>query len=293
MNRKIINGPPTPLDHHSMISYINTLTEKYSFLSVTSIGETILGKSIPMLCIGNGEKSLLYVGSHKATDWKTSIILLEFIHDICESFQHGCSVCGLDLKYINKMRSICIIPMLNPDGVDYNINGITESNPLYERVYAMNNKSLDFSNWISNARGVDLDKNYMCQRTEQPAEEDPTTEGREGEWPESEPEIGSLCSFLRYNINIKLVLSLHSTNEKTGTCQINNNKYLHIINRVAVSSGYKLTAKSNLGTNYGLSRWCEGIGTTAISIIAPTEKNSLHTTYAQLKESLFTLPTFI
>jgi g-D-glutamyl-meso-diaminopimelate peptidase len=56
--------------------------------------------------------------------------------------------------------TLSVIPMLNPDGVEYQIHGVEENNPLRERLLEMNDGSEDFSAWQANARGVDLNHNY-------------------------------------------------------------------------------------------------------------------------------------
>ena len=53
-------------DHTAVCEYIDIMSERYSFMGVTSIGESILGKRIHLITLGNekADKSVLYVGVH-------------------------------------------------------------------------------------------------------------------------------------------------------------------------------------------------------------------------------------
>ena len=281
-----------PMNYTEMMQKIECMLEKYSFLSFNSIGETILGKTIPLLSFGEGKKSVLYIGAHRATDWKISNILIKFTDDICRLIHNNSTAYGYDIVNLMSMRNICIIPMLNPDGVDYNINGIEENNPLYERVLSMNNMKSDFSEWTSNARGVELEKNYVCLQNN--ANNLTTMAGREGEWSESEPEIGGLCNYLRYNINIKAILSLNGTvgnsfyhmNIVTSGNGVAN-KICKILGISEFQDGYEA-----INHTFGLGDWClDNIGLPVFDIMIQSGKESI--TYPKLKETLFKVPTFL
>ena len=110
--------------------------------------------------------------------------------------------------------------MLNPDGVDYQINGVSQDNILYDRLIKMNGGSNDFHLWQANGRGVDLNHNYNCGFAEYKRLEyemniiDGAPTKYSGESPESEAEVAYLCNYLRFNDNIGAVISLHSQGEE-------------------------------------------------------------------------------
>ena len=292
-----------PFDYNEMMMTIEKMTKKYDFLSFTSIGQTMLGKCIPMLSLGEGEKEILYIAAHKATDWQDSLCLMKFLCELCDFVKRKSKIYFYDSEYLYKTRTIHIVPMLNPDGVDYNINGISEENPLYERVMAMNDQSSDFSLWESNARGVSLDKNYIIERYSKNETEDNTEYSfsskpeREGEWAESELEVGSVCNLLRYNVNIKLIASIYS-NAEMELCVVNSSSQLsekkakisQLFKRDTQSTNYETGIKLKLG----LSNWCDvNLSTSVVSVLNKVSSRDCFYKYIRLREGLFSLPMLI
>lgn len=114
------------LDFGLMMKYIDVFLGRYPFLEVMSIGRTGMGKSIPMITLGKGKKEVLYVGGLCGTEWLTSIILLRFINEYCELYKQRGRIYNNTLESIYSEKCIRILPMLNPDGVDFIINGDPE-----------------------------------------------------------------------------------------------------------------------------------------------------------------------
>ena len=297
----------TPLDHAHMMRYIDVLSERYTFLSITGLGESILGKSIPVITLGEGKKSLVYVGAHHGMEWLTSVILLRFINEFCELYSRGSKVYNCSLNYMFSTRSIHIIPMLNPDGVDYQINGVSEDNILRDRLISMNNGSLDFSCWQANARGVDLNRNYNSRYAEYKQLENEmgimggASVRFSGEMPESEPEVGALCNFLRFNRNIQAVLTLHSQGEEIYYTSGDKTapRSRAIGERLAKMSGYSLCLPEESASYCGLTDWCiEELNIPSFTIECGKGQNPLPLSdffliYSKLRELLFCTPTLI
>lgn len=297
-----------PLDHKQMMNYIDILTTRYPFLAVTGLGESIMGRMIPMLTIGEGEKSIVYVGAHHGMEWITSVILLRYINEFCEMYSRGGKIYNYSLNYLFATRSIHIIPMLNPDGVDYQINGVSEENVLRERLIRMNGGSEDFGNWQANARGVDLNRNYNSRYAEYKKIE--AEEGIcggsalhfSGEMPESEPEVGALCNYLRFNRSIRAVLTFHSQGEEiyytSGGVKVAP-RSRSMGERLAKMSGYKLCHPDKNSSYCGLTDWCiDELNLPSFTIECGKGKNPLpisdcFTIYMKLRELFFCAPTLI
>ena len=146
-----------------------------------------------------------------------------------------------------------------PDGVDLAINGLGEYNPVRSRLMQMNGNSGDFSRWQANARGVDLNHNYdadwdLLKEIEIAAditEPCPTRYG--GEYPESEPEVAALTSFIRRERDISLLAALHTQGEEIywRYKDIIPPKAKILANLIAQATGYKLEYPDEEIASYG------------------------------------------
>ncbi|MBE6633328.1 MAG: peptidase M14 [Ruminococcaceae bacterium] len=294
-----------PLDHQALMKSIHMLAEQYPFLFVTELGKSILGKEIPLLRIGSGEKSVLYVGAHHGMEWLTASLLLRYTRDLCEGYAQGRSAYKLLLPLLLERYTVLVIPMLNPDGVDYHLHGVSEENPLRDRALSMNQGSNDFAAWQANARGVDLNHNYNAgfweyKRLE--AEEKiscgaPTRYS--GQEPESEPETRALCDLIRFQKDLRLVLSLHTQGEviyhrSGGRELLRARPAAEAISRMC---GYRLEDADGLSAYGGLTDWCiQKMEIPAMTLECGKGQNPLpicdiFPIYARLKKALFLAPT--
>ena len=210
----------TPVDYRRMMEILELFAEKYDFLSIGNLGNSIFERKIPIIKLGNGDKRVIYLGAHHGSEWITSGLLLRFINEFCELYKSGGAVDGISVENLFKTVEISIIPMLNPDGVDFSINGVSDDNILLQRLLAMNKESRDFTHWQANGRGVDLNHNYNFGFSEykQIEAEQGINGGAptrfSGEYPESEPETGYLCNYIRFYGDFLGALSLHTQGEE-------------------------------------------------------------------------------
>lgn len=311
-NPSLSGGKPiidytSPMDYKNLMNTLQYFSDRYPFISITYMGTSILGRGIPMVSIGEGkrEKSILYVGCHHGMEWITTIILLRFINEFCESLQSLRKMYSVNLQHLFRSRTIHIIPQLNVDGADIQINGPGEC-ILKDRLIAMNNGE-DFSHWQANARGVDLNHNYdagFYEYKKLEAEEGilggcPTRFS--GEAPESEPEVASLCSLLKFNENISMVLTLHSQGEEIyySSGGITTPRSFTIAKLMSKMCGYKLSEADGLAAYGGLTDWyIREIGKPSFTLECgkgenPLPLNMYFEIYASLRELLFTTPILI
>ncbi len=252
------------LTYDALMERLIFLSKSYEILKLSYIGTTILSRPIPMVTIGDSDakKSVLYVSTHHATENICTCALVDFIEEYANMYSQGRSVFGINLNVLYKMRKIHIIPMLNPDGVSYRLEGVGDSNPMKERVEKANNGS-DFWYWSSNARGVDLNHNYNAYFYEYKELEKQRgiCEGRgkySGETPESEPETSAVCKFIRYNIDTLCgVLTLHSQGEEIyyKSNGMTSPKSELIAKALSSMTDYKLSEATDTASYGGLTDW--------------------------------------
>ena len=199
---------------------VEGLRTRYPFIKVSTIGNSILGKSIYSLAIGNGQNKVMYNASHHANEWITTTVLMHFIE------QYAGIYAGLDLPMLGCITAemyeksmIYFVPMVNPDGVDLVTGAISPGSSAYKNAEAMNYLGLPFpSDWKANIKGVDLNVNYpatweiardikFAQGYTMPGPRDFV-----GEYPLSEPESRAMADFTRLN-NFSLTLSYHTQGE--------------------------------------------------------------------------------
>jgi len=298
--------PETVFDYKALMGHVDEISQRTSLCSVTFPAVSLLDRRIPMLSFGVGEKPILYVGTHHAMEWITGIVLLAFASDLSDCIKNNRQLYGLDLNYMLRTRTLHIIPVLNPDGVELVQHGLSDDNPMKERLLRMNGDSADFTHWQANARGVDLNHNYNSGFYEYKKLEAQAciSGGRStrysGESSESEPEVGSLCNFIRFS-DIKMILTLHSQGEEI---------YYSSGDRVppgaekiarlfASFSGYSLSKPEGMAAYGGLTDWfIEEFNRPSFTIECGKGENPLPASdwfsiYSRLRKMLFTAPTYI
>ncbi|NMA83044.1 MAG: LysM peptidoglycan-binding domain-containing protein [Epulopiscium sp.] len=194
------------------------LKKRYPFLKVDTIGKSIEGKNLYRIQLGAGPKHVSYNGSHHANEWITSPLLMKWIERIAEAYSQQGAIRGYNIENLWNQATIDIIPMVNPDGVNLVINGVSPANPYYQQLIQQNNGRTDFSNWKANIVGVDLNRNYPAAWEEYKQLEKelgitgPGPELYGGPAPESEPETKAMADYTRTHPFL-LVLAYHTQGE--------------------------------------------------------------------------------
>ena len=108
-------------------------------LSIKIIGKSVMGRLIPLIKIGRGEKKLLAVASVHGREFVSSAFVMRCAE---EFLKKGCEL---------KDKVLYIVPMLNPDGVEI---ALQRAEPL--------KKPEDFSHGLfkNNANNINLNANF-------------------------------------------------------------------------------------------------------------------------------------
>ena len=94
---------------------LRTLKQSYPFIQTGSIGKSIMGKDIPFIRVGRGQKEVFYSASYHANEWITSLVLLEFLYDYCNAIQTNSTIWNFYARRLFNTVSIYIVPLVNPD----------------------------------------------------------------------------------------------------------------------------------------------------------------------------------
>ena len=293
------------LTYNGMMEELNLMQDEHAELNLSYIGQSVFSRSIPLVTLGDkdAKKSVLYVATHHANENVCTSVLLNFISDYLDAYERYAQMYQINMRYLFKMRKIYVVPMLNPDGVEYRLNGLEKDNPIKDRVLAYNGGD-DFAKWSANARGVDLNHNYDAYFEEYKEMERAKgiTNGKtrySGEYPCSEPEISALVNFIRYNSEeISGALTLHTQGEEIYYSSHGNvpNGASHIADVLSRMTGYKKGQVDGMSACGGLSDWfIKELNKPCFTVECgrgenPLPESSIAEIYTRLKELLFTFP---
>lgn len=201
-------------NYATLINDLSRIKRVYPFITVPSIGNSVLGSMIPEVLIGSGAKRVHYNGAFHANEWITTPVLMTFLNDYLLALTNQSGIRGLLMDSFYQQTTLSVVPMVNPDGVNLVLNGPPAEEPWRSRVVEMNNGSWNFSGWKANIRGVDLNDQFpakweleRARNPKQPGPRDYT-----GERPLSEPEAIAMAQLTRRR-DFSRVLAFHTQGE--------------------------------------------------------------------------------
>ena len=152
---------PTNVNYSSFIlrQNLNSLVRKFPFINLQVVGNSVLGTPLYVVRLGVGKKKVFYSASFHANEWITSVLLMKFIEDYCNSYINNSSLYGYSIRNLFNTVSIYLMPMVNPDGVDLVTGAIDPNSPIYKSFLSIANSfpQIPFPNgYKSNFNGVDL-----------------------------------------------------------------------------------------------------------------------------------------
>lgn len=246
--------------HFNRKFLINNLVKEYDFLFSGRIGQSLCGRSIDFIRLGNPNKSNLWVCAHHGMEWLTSMVVLKFLKEVCDKIKNKRCFCGINLEKKFDEKGLVIIPCLNPDGVDISLQGPAAAGNFYRFVEMSSRGKSRF--WQANARGVDLNHNYSAGWNELHSMEikngiiKPCSTRFGGARPLSEPETIYLTNFCKKN-NFSSAIAFHSQGEEIywdfGPKTPKNSR--EIAEVLAVASGYTVSKPEGLAVGGGFKDW--------------------------------------
>ena len=142
INLNIVNTN-TKYNSSLLVQNLVALVRLYPFLNLQIIGKSVLGKNLYVIRLGNGPNRVFYSASFHANEWITSVVLMKFIEDYCNSYVNNSCLYGYNVRDLFSSSSIYIMPMVNPDGVDLVTDFLLVTSPAYRKAIEISN---NFSN---------------------------------------------------------------------------------------------------------------------------------------------------
>lgn len=197
------------------------LRARYPILSWRYYGRSVMGKQLPYIRIGNGQRQVFYSASIHANEWINSIVMMKFIEDFCIAYENNSEIFGYSARQIFENTSIFIVPMANPDGVDLVLGNISENSVYFSKAMeiSQNYPSIPFPDgWKANINGIDLNLQFPANWLEsrrikyEQGFVSPAPRDFVGFGPLTEPEALALYDFTLMR-NFRLILSYHTQGE--------------------------------------------------------------------------------
>lgn len=208
-HKNIVN-PTKNVTYKAYSYYVKVFAKLYpEFTSLEKIGESVEGRAIYALKVGNGKKEILVDAAIHAREHMTTNVVMEMIDNYSYSYNKKTSFAGYNVRQTLDTTSIWFVPMINPDGVTLVQNGINSmaNKNLIKKI----NKSSNYKRWKANARGVDLNRNFDGE-WKYVAFTPKTYKGYKGPRVFSEPEAQALKAFVERH-KFKSDISYHSSGQ--------------------------------------------------------------------------------
>ena len=292
----LINTYNAAPDYYLQTAAINNICKKFKFIHRGSIGKSLCGRKITSLSIGNRKSPALYAATFHGMEWLNTLFMLNFCEELSQAYENKSSADGVNVFSQLQKRGVMIIPCVNPDGVEIQLNG-SKSCPQYKRL--IDNTCQDTSRWQANARGVDLNHNFNAGWRELKELEvksgitKPSATRYGGTKPFSEPEtiaLKNLCIKNRFSH----VIAFHSQGREVY-CSYKNTPERSVVlgETFARLSGYKVALPDKIATGGGFKDWVIGyLKTPAITVVTGLGENPLplcdfQPEYKRIRRALF------
>ncbi|MFC7320219.1 M14 family metallopeptidase [Halobacillus campisalis] len=236
-----IIDPRQNYDSGILASDLEALATLYPFMRRRTIGNSVMGKDLIEVQIGNGERIVHWNGSFHANEWITTSVIMEFVNSYLLALTNNETIRGRAMLPFYDQVTLSVVPMVDPDGVDLVLNGPPEGN-FGEEALDINGGSLDFSGWKANIRGVDLNNQFPA-KWEVEAERKPKSPAPRdfpGYAPLTEPESIAMAE-LAGELSFEKMLAFHTQGEVIfwGFENLEPPRSRTIVNEFSRVSGYE------------------------------------------------------
>ena len=152
-----------PITSENCDRMIREIVAAYPFCTTEVLTTTAFQRPVRTLVIGQGERKVIFSAAHHANEWITTLVLLRFGEELAQAIQSGGTVFGVSAETISRLVTVCLVPMVDPDGVDLVVGEIGPGDIQFDLAQrlAADYPAIPFpEGWKANLLGVDLNLQY-------------------------------------------------------------------------------------------------------------------------------------
>lgn len=206
-----------PYTYEDMLVDIERLKGKYSLgFNAEVLGTSYDNRDIYLLTVGNpdAEKAMFFTASIHGAEYISSQLIMAQIEYYLDNLNEKYD--NVSFEEILSKVCIYVVPMVNPDSVAINQSGFfaISNEELREQLFKLEYTDM----WSSNARGVDLNRNFPTVGfgKDNGAKQEylgPSFKYYEGEYAASEKETQLIIDFVKSKDNLCAYISYHTKGE--------------------------------------------------------------------------------
>lgn len=208
----IIVNPNQVYSYATTEADIQKLKKAYpNLIQVKVIGKSEYGRNIYAVGLGTGPAKTFINGAHHAREWMTTNLTMYMINQYAAAAVNNTLIDGFNARYILSTTTIWFVPMVNPDGVTLQQQGLKAfPKSLHASLIKMNEGSTNFKRWKANAKGIDLNRQYNAGWSAIKSPKSPRYKDFKGYAPESAVEAKAIVKFTN-DINPEMAVAYHSS----------------------------------------------------------------------------------
>ena len=234
--------------YEQMTEDLAALEARYpELISVSSIGQSVEGREIPVFRLGRGERVVLVCAAMHAREYETTNFVMYMAELYCRGYESDAWFSGLSYRRLLDGVTFVVVPQLNPDGVVIAQNSaeyLAEHPELAELPVTEGWPPNDYSWWKANSRGVDLNRNWPYNWNNWVKCREPSSADYAGPEPLSESETQAMMRLIE-TTPFEAFCSFHSAGNSIYWIDSSNSEALWsklypVAKRIADFIGYAL-----------------------------------------------------
>lgn len=243
-------NPYQVYSYETMLKDAAELARMYpDLIRLSSIGKSVEDRDLLLMEVGKGENKIFVCGTHHAREYIATTYLMYAVDRYAYAYRTNSVWNGYNVRDILDKVTFCIVPMVNPDGVNLVQNGLYSSPHASEiaKMKLVDGTKYGYTSWKANVHGVDVNWNYDKDWTIKRNKNERGSTGFNGDYPNSEPETVAVSAYVD-RVPFDAFLSFHTQGQVIYWSD-SKSKPLYIQDAVKKDTGF--TLEWDDGTGYG------------------------------------------